>query len=96
MLCFGGQSAPPSLKLLMRYLTMMMSWFRGAVRPPFIEATFCAASPESIAVFRGAVRPPFIEACGFRAVFAAALGFGGQSAPPSLKPGSWCWQASHP
>ena len=36
---FGGQSAPPSLKLIDgRALLAPQFRFRGAVRPPFIEA----------------------------------------------------------
>ena len=36
--------------------------FRGAVRPPFIEATERASNIQQPSKFRGAVRPPFIEA----------------------------------
>ena len=36
---FGGQSAPPSLKLVFGLAGYFeVCWFRGAVRPPFIEA----------------------------------------------------------
>ena len=59
--------------------------FRGAVRPPFIEAPrkhlLCGLGW----VFRGAVRPPFIEALCFDHACTVNGGFGGQSAPPSLK-----------
>ena len=36
--------------------------FRGAVRPPFIEADVSDADSFDLSSFRGAVRPPFIEA----------------------------------
>ena len=36
--CFGGQSAPPSLKTVLRpQHHPLTAAFRGAVRPPFIE-----------------------------------------------------------
>ena len=58
----GGQSAPPSLKNVP--LTMsgnVLSVYRGAVRPPFIEETRFMPDLEHTIDYRGAVRPPFIE-----------------------------------
>ena len=43
-----------------------------------------------MAAFRGAVRPPFIEAGGRNSFVNLCLGFGGQSAPPSLKQWVFC------
>ena len=36
--------------------------YRGAVRPPFIEASFVVSVISCGLRYRGAVRPPFIEA----------------------------------
>ena len=36
--------------------------YRGAVRPPFIEAEVCPGLTLQTGAYRGAVRPPFIEA----------------------------------
>ena len=83
---FGGQSAPPSLKrgdFDLQHIADLE--FRGAVRPPFIEAKMPFPSVRESVLFRGAVRPPFIEARRSSLFSAFIPGFGGQSAPPSLK-----------
>ena len=60
--------------------------YRGAVRPPFIEAGQGGDAVEEKTTYRGAVRPPFIEAlAGGLCHSPAAASIGGQSAPPSLK-----------
>ena len=61
-------------------------YYRGAVRPPFIEALQHSSSSTPAAPYRGAVRPPFIEAVGKVKQRSVNLPIGGQSAPPSLKP----------
>ena len=59
----GGQSAPPSLKQAVSVVADVMLDYRGAVRPPFIEADAIHARYGAEYGYRGAVRPPFIEAC---------------------------------
>ena len=59
----GGQSAPPSLKRGCAGICLCGgSGYRGAVRPPFIEANVRRKASGTVKLYRGAVRPPFIEA----------------------------------
>ena len=59
--------------------------YRGAVRPPFIEAAPHMMGATLLRFYRGAVRPPFIEAGRLCLPASRRLSIGGQSAPPSLK-----------
>ena len=60
-------------------------YYRGAVRPPFIEAMTATIPSVRVIDYRGAVRPPFIEAMLKPNRWREAESIGGQSAPPSLK-----------
>ena len=63
MTSIGGQSAPPSLKPnCQQNAGGGEAAYRGAVRPPFIEAPRLSRIRDTLTSYRGAVRPPFIEA----------------------------------
>ena len=56
--------------------------YRGAVRPPFIEAEARSIWCKSIGSYRGAVRPPFIEASVLSVALGAVMRLSGGSPPP--------------
>ena len=63
-------------------MRLWMSCYRGAVRPPFIEADSVPKGSALAASYRGAVRPPFIEADAVVAVTTIPSLSGGS--PPPL------------
>ena len=85
---FGGQSAPPSLKCLRGHTqTLITALFRGAVRPPFIEASSKASMALHSNSFGGQSAPPSLKRLFAAYAEPSSFPFGGQSAPPSLKQG---------
>ena len=58
---FGGQSAPPSLKLRSRPCHQIASRLSGAVRPPFIEAATVGAIGRIRSAFGGQSAPPSLK-----------------------------------
>ena len=58
MPAFGGQSAPPSLKLVLIATAGIAARFRGAVRPPFIEAAHVTEGDVAALGLSGGSPPP--------------------------------------
>ena len=80
---FGGQSAPPSLKVEQpfRYLAVVRS-FGGQSAPPSLKDFGLPFFEFANILFRGAVRPPFIEGTADSSVFARCPQVSGGSPPP--------------
>ena len=78
---FGGQSAPPSLKGLVKTMPATFLPFRGAVRPPFIEGMPLPTCSASLASFGGQSAPPSLK-LGFRCWGRVEVIVSGGSPPP--------------
>ena len=82
----GGQSAPPSLKHERdRINPVQPSPYRGAVRPPFIEAPAQVRTRNKTRSIGGQSAPPSLKLNFREQGERNAVPIGGQSAPPSLK-----------